>query len=608
MDLLFTLALLIFAIAGFILNKPRSDVIALLVILLFPLSGVLTLQQSLAGFSDPSVLLIALLFVIGEALVKTGVVYRVGDTLVKTAGQSETRLLIFLMLAVAMLSAVMSSTGVVAIFIPVVLSIASRLGIPAGRLLMPLAFAALIGGMLTLVATPPNMVVNAELQRNGLTGFHFFSFTPLGLIFLVLGILYMLWARNSLVTPAAATSDKHDAVSLAALASQYALTERECRFRVSSHSPLVHQPINTLGLRSEYGINVVAVERMQRFRTLLMVANAQTVLQAGDILLVDLVTTHANILQGSAILGLEPLPLNASYYSLHAHEMGLAEIALPPESALAGKTIQQLAFRSRYRLNVVGMKRQGQPLPQVLIDEQLQQQDTLLVAGDWADIRRLQQQRRDILLLSLPAEIDEATPAARKAPFAIGCVGLMVFLMVSGLMPTVLVALLTCLLLGLFRCVDLTSAYKAIHWPSLILIVGMLPFAQALQQTGGIEMAVQLLLSSLGTHTPAFLLGSIFLITMLLSLVISNTATAVLMAPVAISLANAIEASAYPFAMMVALGASTAFMTPIASPVNLLVLGPGNYQFRDFVKIGTPFALLVFVLSVFLVPLFFPLY
>ncbi len=602
------LALLLGALLCFMLNKPRADVVALALLVLFPLTGLLSVTETLAGFGNPTVILIAALFVVGDALVRTGVVYRLGDWLVKTAGNSEIRLLMLLMSSVALLSSVMSSTGVVAVFIPVVLSVAARLKLAPGRLMMPLAFSALIGGMLTLVATPPNMVVNGELMQSGMASLHFFSFTPIGLIILLLGIGYMLLVRQQLVAKEVSSKPLLQRLTLADLAKAYCLTDREVRLQVAGHSPLVNQPLNALALRSEYGINVVAVERPQKLRTLLLVATGQTVIQQGDILLVDLADPNLNVMDASAILGLTTLPLSSSYFSLHAHELGLAEVAFPPESALPGKSIQQLAFRSRYRLNVLGIRRHGQALSQVFVDEQLQATDTLLVAGNWQDIQQLHQQNRDFLVLSVPAEIDEMTPAAKKAPHALACVALMVLLMVTNLVPAVIAVLLTCLLLGACRCIDLASAYKAISWPSIVLIVGMLPFAQALQQTGGIDLLVSHWLALMGSVSSHAILAAVFIVTTLLSLFISNTATAVLMAPVAIALANAFAASPYPFAMMVALGASAAFMTPVASPVNTLVLAPGQYRFSDFLKIGTPFTLLVLVVSVLLVPWFFPLY
>ncbi|AVO52089.1 SLC13 family permease [Ectopseudomonas mendocina] len=606
-DLLWTLALLAGAVTLFIIGKPRMDVVALLVLVALPLSGVLTVQQSLSGFSDPNVILIAALFVIGTALVRTGIAYRLGDWLVKKAGSSETRLLILLMLAAAGLGSVMSSTGVVAIFIPVVLGVAARLRISPARLMMPLAFAGLISGMLTLVATAPNLVIHAELRRAGLEGFGFFSMTPVGLAILVLGIGYMLLTRRWLQHGDAQGNAAAPRLTLTDLAQAYNLEERERRLRLQSGSPLANQPLNELELRRQYGINVIAVERQGKFRTLLLMATGNTQLQPGDVLLVDLISPSIALLGIYQTLGLEPMPLPHSYYSVHAHELGLAEVAMPPESQLIGKTIQELGFRSQHKLNVVGLRRHGQALEGVLVDERLKASDTLLVAGEWKAIRRLQGLSRDFLVLSLPAEVDEVAPAARKAPYALLSLAVMIVLMVSGLVSNVLAALIACLLMGAFRCIDLDSAYRSIHWPTLILIVGMLPFAQALQQTGGIDLAVHGLVALLGDAGPYAILASLFAATALIGLFISNTATAVLMGPVAIATAQTLGVSPYPFALTVALAASAAFMTPISSPVNTLVLGPGQYHFGDFVRVGVPFTILVMIVSVLLVPLIFPL-
>lgn len=606
-DLLMVLGLLAGAVTLFALNRPRMDVVALLVLVALPLTGVLDTSEALSGFSDPNVVLIAALFIIGDGLVRTGIAYRLGDWLVARAGSSETRLLVLLMLAAAGLGSVMSSTGVVAIFIPVALGVASRLRIPPGRLMMPLAFAGLISGMLTLVATAPNLVVHAELKRAGLEGFGFFSMTPVGLAVLVLGIGYMLLVRRWLTPRGDDGHANAPRLTLADLARAYRLDEREGRLRVRADSPLACQALNELELRSQYGINVIAVERQRRFRTLLLMATGDTQLEPGDVLLVDLASPAIGLLGAYQQLGLEPMPLADSYFSLHAHQLGLAEVAMPPESQLPGKTIQELGFRTRHKLNVVGLRRGGKALEGVLVDEKLKASDTLLVAGEWRAIHRLQGLSRDFLVLSLPAEVDEVAPTARKAPYALFSLGVMIALMVSGLVPNVLAALIGCLLMGAFRCIDLDSAYRAIHWPTLVLIVGMLPFATALQRTGGIDLAVQGLVALLGNAGPYAMLASLFAVTALIGLFISNTATAVLMGPVAIATAQQLGASPLPFALIVALAASAAFMTPISSPVNTLVVGPGHYRFGDFVKIGVPFTLLVMLVSVVLVPWLFPL-
>ena len=604
-ELTMVLALLLGSMVLFIRNKPRMDVVALMVIVALPLTGVLSIQEAVAGFSDPSVLLIAALFVIGDGLVRTGIAYKLGDWMAHQAGSSETRLLVLLMLTVAGLGSVMSSTGVVAIFIPVVMSVSVRMGIPAARLMMPLSFAGLISGMLTLVATPPNLVVSSELVRNGLDSFSFFSFTPIGLVVLFCGIGYMLLVRRWL-GGSGAGKDEPDRQTMQDLAALYRLTERERRLRVEPDSPLIGRPLNELELRSEYGINVIAIERQRRFRNLLQVATGNTVPQPGDILLVDLASPAIALLGAYQEIGVTPLNLESSYYSVHSHQLGLAEVALPPESRLPGKTVQELAFRSRHRLNVVGLRRNGKALPGLLVDEKLKAADTLLVAGSWKDIDRLHM-TRDFVLLSLPTEIKEVVPAARKAPYALFSLGVMIALMVSGVVSNLMAALIGCLLMGAFKCITMDSAYKSIHWPSLILIVGMLPFALALQKTGGIDLAVGTLLDVFGGAGPRLLLATLFIATAVIGLFISNTATAVLMAPVAIATAQAMDASPYPFVMTVALAASAAFMTPVSSPVNTLVLDPGGYRFSDFLKIGVPFTVLVLFISVLLVPVIFPL-
>lgn len=604
-DLFWVLGLLAGAVTLFIIGKPRMDVVALLVLVALPLTGVLDLQQALAGFSDANVILIAALFVIGDGLVRTGIAYRLGDWLVAKAGSSETRLLILLMLAVAGLGSVMSSTGVVAIFIPVVLGVAARLRIAPARLMMPLAFAGLISGMLTLVATPPNLVVHAELRRAGLEGFDFFAFTPIGLTVLLLGIGYMLLARRWLVRSEAGGNNEPPHLTLADLAERYRLGERERRLQVRANSPLANQVLNELQLRREHGINVIAVERRQRLRTLLLMASGNTLLEPGDVLLVDIASPTIGLLGSYQALGLEPMPLPHSYFSLHAHELGLAEVALPPESQLPGKTIQELGFRSRHKLNVVGLRRQGQALEGVLVDEKLKASDTLLVAGAWRDIHRLQGLSRDFLVLSLPAEVAEVAPAARKAPSCAAepgsdggfdgqragaqCAGRTDRLPADGGIP-------------LHRPGQRLPRHSLADADSHRRHAAFRPGAAADRRRRAGRTGPSGWPGEAGPH---LMLASLFVLTAVIGLFISNTATAVLMAPVAIATAQALGASPLPFAMTVALAASAAFMTPISSPVNTLVLGPGQYRFGDFVRVGVPFTLLVMIVSVVLVPIIF---
>ncbi len=606
-QLFWVVCFLFIAIILFISNKVRMDVVALLLITVFVTSGILTLPEAISGFSDPNVILIALLFVIGEGLVRTGIAYQVGDWLVRVAGSSETKLLVLLMLAVAGLGSVMSSTGVVAIFIPVVMSVSSRMEREPGRLMMPLAFAGLISGMMTLVATPPNLVVNSELQRYGVGQFDFFSVTPIGIVILAMGIGYMLLVRPWLVKPVSQDKAKsRTRRTMRDLIHDYKLSGRARRLSIRPGSPLIGRTLDELHLRSRYSANVVGIERWRKFRRVMIGAFAATELRVHDILLVDMFDPEADVRHFCTEEQLEPMILRGEYFSEQAREVGMAEVSLVPESEYIGKTLRQMGFRTRYNLNVIGIRRNGKLIEANQIDEELKVGDMMLVIGDWRQIRQLQSNTRDFLVMNLPAEVDEVAPATSQAPHALLCLILMIFLMVTDIVPNVIAALLACLLMGKFRCIDMESAYKSIHWPTLILIVGMLPFAHALQKTGGIDLVVKGLMDAVGDMGPRVVLLSLFVLCAVIGLFISNTATAVLMAPIAIGAANQMGVSALPFAMVVAIAASAAFMTPVSSPVNTMVLGPGSYKFSDFLRIGVPFTLLVMVVSVIIIPLLFP--
>lgn len=284
----------------------------------------------------------------------------------------------------------------------------------------------------------------------------------------------------------------------------------------------------------------------------------------------------------------------------------MAEMMVPAHSRLIGRTVVELEFRTVFDLNVIGLKRGTEPVSGSLLDEKLELGDTLLVVGPWRAIEKLVANRRDLILLNMPVEHDEIVAAPSRAPFAIATLLLVVVMMATGVVANVLAALVGCLLLGLFRCIDMNAAYRSIHWQSLVVIVGMLPFAIALQNTGGIDIAAAALMNAIGDAGPRAALAAIFAVTAVLGLFVSNTATAVLMAPVALAVAESSGASPYPFAMTVALAASAAFMTPVSSPVNTLVVGPGDYRFFDFVRIGVPFAIVALLASVALVPWVFP--
>ena len=603
-SLAIVLVLLASAIAMFAINKPRLDAVALIMLVALPFTGVLTVNEALSGFSDANIVLIAALFVIGDGLVRTGVAQRLGDWLIAKAGKSEVRLIVLLMMVVCGLGATMSSTAVTAIFIPVALRIAQSTGISPGRLMMPLSFAALISGMMTLVATAPNLVVNSELERHGVEGFRFFSFTPFGLPVLVLGIAYMCFARRWL--PAQGDHKTSGRASFSAWIDEYKLAGRESRLRIMDGSPLAGENLENLKLRGVSGANIVAIERSRRFTTETLRPSAKTELRTGDILLIDLSPSSEDIQSLRAQYHLEELPLTGAYFSDRSQEIGLAEVLLPPTSELVGETLVEAEFRTRFGLTVIGLGRGGRALTGDLLKETLHTGDTLLLVGPWKEIERLRGDTTKMVIMNLPAEIDERLPAPGRALQALICLAIVIALMVSGIVPNVQAALIGCLLMGLFGCIDFASAYRSIDWKTIVLIVGMLPFSIALERTGGVELAAEGLKELTAGAGVRFVLATLFVITAMLGMFISNTATAILMAPVALAVAFDLNVSPYPFAMIVALAASTAFMTPVSSPVNTLVVTPGRYTFGDFVRIGVPFSIVVMIVCVILVPWLLP--
>lgn len=605
-ELAIVLALLAVAILLFAVGRPRSDAVGLLVIVALPFTGVLTVGEALVGFSNPNIVLIAAMFVIGEGLTRAGIAQRLGDLLVRHGGTSEARLVAMLMLIVGGLGSLMSSTGIVAIFIPVALRIAARARIAPRNILLPIAFAALISGTLTLVATSSNLIINYELTRAGEDGFSFFDITPIGVPILLLGVAYWLVARRFMPAQPAEQSVRAARPRMRDWVKQYKLAPREYRVRIRRGSPLVAKRIEEIQLPAAADTRVVAIERQGRFARELVYPGPTTVLRAGDILLIDHTMPTADIDELREQFKVDALPLTGAYFTDQSQGVGMVEVIVPVESSLVGKTAANSQLHNQYRLSVIGLRRGRAAIEKDIANEALRVGDTLLLLGPWSAIRALNSELHELVVLNLPAEMDEVLPAADRAPQAVLAALVTVALMVSGVVQNVHAALIGCLLMGLFRCIDLDSAYRIISWRTLVMIVGMMPFAMALQRTGGVELAAGGLIALVGGASPHLVLAVLFLVTVLLGMFMATTISALLMIPVALALAQSLGMSSYPFAMIVALAASSAFMSPV-TPVNALVVNAGNYSLGDFVRLGLPLTLLVMLASVILVPWFFPL-
>jgi di/tricarboxylate transporter len=600
---------IVFAILGvagifFASGRVRLDVTALLVVLALMLSGVLTPREALSGFGDPVVLLVAGLLVVGEMLNRTGVAYEIGNWISRVGGASETRLLILLMVTAAVLSSVMSSTAVVAVFVPVVLTISAKTELNASHLLMPLSFAALVGGMLTLIATTPNLVVNAELETKGMEAFGFFAFTPIGLAVLAVAVLYM-WLVGRHLLPGGVAPPKSEERSLEDLRIGFGVDEMYQRLRVPVGSPLVGTSLVEAGLGTRFHARVIAIERAGRRGGLELVAmpGSDAEIHGGDILCVVAQPDDASAL--AAAENLELLQTRDVDHVRLGRELGLAVVLVHPESQLVGHALRETGFRSAHALHVLGVRRRGDIIAN-FVDESLEPGDSLLVLGTWPSISRLQGGTHDFVVLALPREIDDVAPASDRAPAALAIVGGMVLLAAFALVPVVAAVLMAALAAVFTRCLSMEEAYRAIHWSSLVLIAGMLPVADALETTGGVDLLVGALMEGVGDASPYAVMTVLFALTAGLGLVLSNTATAVLVIPIALRAAVVLDVSPYPFAMTVAIAASAAFVTPFSTPVVTLVVAPGNYRMADFAKVGIPLLLLTWATTMLVTPLVFP--
>jgi di/tricarboxylate transporter len=609
-QMLIVFGVLVGAVGLFAWGRPRADVVAILVVLALMLTRVLTPQESLAGFGDPVVILIAAIFIVGQALVNTGIAHRLGEVVLKAGGRNETRLIVLIMLLAGGIGAFMSSSAIVAMFIPVVLTIVNKTGLNRKRLLMPLSIAALTSGMMTLIASSPNMIIDHTLRARGLAPFGFFSWTPFGVAVLATGISFMLLAAHRLLSQQLADEDAADTTAPRAsdLVASYGLADRLHRFRVPAGSPLINRAVAQIQpLYDRLGAFLVGLEKHRHGATQFLPALPETVCETNDSVFVVAGNDKVQQLIESQKL-VELSRLDERQHGEALQEVGAAEIMLTPESTLIWKSLSELDFRSRYGVTVLAIRHRGEPLTTDFASRALDFGDTLLVAGSWANILRLgKDDRENFVMLTLPAEYHELRPARRRAPVAVGLLVAMAVVMAFQLIPNSAAALLAALTMVASGCVRLDDVYRIISWKTLVLIAGMLPLATALTKTGATALMANGLITALGSLGPFAMLAALFLVTALVGLFISNSATAVLIAPVAIEAAQALHISPHAFAMTVAIACCAAYVTPVSSPVNMLVAEPAGYSFQDFVKVGLPLLLLTMLVTVALVAAIYPL-
>lgn len=623
-DMWITLAILVAAAVLFVTEWVRLDVVALGVVAALILTGVLPIEQALAGFSNKTVISLAALFIVGGAVFHTGLAGMIGDRIVRIAGGSQSRLLVVLMSATALLSAFISSTGVVALMLPAVVSLANRLRVAPSRLLIPLAYSALVGGATTLIGTPPNLLASDALRRAGYAPFSLFDFTPVGGLLLGACVLYMLLVGRRVLPERRPEGAAQQATTPGELFALYQLPNNLFRLRVQRGSPLAGQTVQDSGLRQHYDLTILSITRPNHAHepprslagvyALLNREQTETILhpppdfrlQEDDVLLVQgdaEQMSRASAAHRLAVMAADPVAEG----DVITNEVGIAEVILRPRSSLIGQTLLQARFGSLYHLTVLSLRRPGVDEPLDLKRTPLAFGDVLLVQGEWRHIFALKRLRQDFIVMGEreAAEVG-AFSRQQKAPLTLLILAAMVALVGLNLMELVTASLLAALAVVLTGCMTMDDAYQAVDWKSLVLVAGMLPLSTALEQVGMVSLVAGGLAAALGPSGPVMVLAGLFLLTALLTQVISNTTTAVLIAPVALATAQTLGVQPQAFLMAVAVAASMAFATPVATPVNTLVITPGAYRFRDYLRAGIPLILIALVVAVAILPLLWP--
>lgn len=606
-----TLIILAITVVLFAIGKIRSDVVALCALTLLTILGILSPEEALSGFSSPVVIMMVGLFVVGGGVLQTGLAKAMSNRIMKLAAGSETKLFLLVIIVTACIGAFVSNTGTVALMMPIVVSMTLQSGTRPARLLMPLAFASSLGGMLTLIGTPPNLVIQESLVEAGYEPLGFFSFFPIGIICIIVGIIVLLPLSRTILYKKKGSGNIKNGRSktLDELVSEYKLDNTLRRYRITQGSKINGKTVAELNLRSKYGLTILEIRNERTDRSGIIrnitqsLATPESILATGDI--IYLIGDTGKIETFAEENGLEELDNN----SIDFYDIGISEIVLMPTAKIIGMELRKSGFRERYSINVLGIKRNNKYITNELPNEKLQSGDVLLVQGKWSNIAQLANDETDWVVLGQPDEQASSVILNYKAPLAAAIMILMIAAMVFDFIPVapvtaVIAAGLLMVLTGCFRNVE--AAYKTINWESVVLIAAMMPMSIALEKTGTSAAISHSLVSILGAMGPTMLLAGIYFTTSLLTMFISNTATAVLMAPIAMTSAIETGISPYPFLFAVTLGASMCFASPFSTPPNALVMHAGEYKFSDYLKVGLPLQIIIGIVMVFVLPLLFP--
>ena len=631
-----TLIVLVITVAMFIWGRVRADIVALTALAALLVLGILTPAEALAGFSSPIVIMMIGLFVVGGAIMQTGLAKLTGNKLMALSRGNETITFLLVMLVTSFIGAFVSNTGTVALMMPIIMSIAAGSGMQSSRFLMPLAFAGSLGGMLTLIGTPPNLVIDEVLTAAGYQPLAFFSFFPVGIIVIAIGIIVLMPLSKIFLSKSQGSKKKKNAKSLDDLVDEYRLLDNLHRYIVPSSRTsaardengnqldIVGKTLKELSIQKKYGVSIIEIRNEKKSRLGLVkdvnqnMAKSSSTIQVHDTLYI--IGDEQKMQRFAQDYGLRKM----KDVKIDFYDLGLTEIVVMPTSNFAGLRIGEANLRKRFGINVLGVKRGGSSssssssseggrggseyITDNLIAAKLHVGDMLLVQGEWTNLAHLTADTTNWVVLDQPEKAADKVLLDYKAPVAAAIMLLMIAMMVFDFIPVapvtaVIIAGLLTVFAGCFRNVE--AAYKTINWESIVLIAAMMPMSTALEKTGASALVSQGLVDSLGAMGPTALLAGIYFTTSLMTMFISNTATAVLMAPIALVAAQQVGVSPYSFLFAVTLGASMCFASPFSTPPNALVMKAGGYTFMDYVKVGLPLQIIIGVVMTFVLPLLF---
>lgn len=616
-----TLIILVITVALFIWGRVRADIVALTALAALLVLGILTPAEALAGFSSPIVIMMIGLFVVGGAIMQTGLAKLTGNKLMALSRGNETITFLLVMLVTSFIGAFVSNTGTVALMMPIIMSIAAGSGMQSSRFLMPLAFAGSLGGMLTLIGTPPNLVIDEVLTEGGYQPLAFFSFFPVGIIVIAIGIIVLMPLSKIFLSKKQSGKKKKQGKSLDDLVDEYQLLDNLHRYIVPSRRPsaaidengeqmdIVGKNLKELSIQKKYGVSIIEIRNEKKSRLGLVkdvsqnMAKSSSTIQVHDTLYI--IGEEEKMKRFASDYGLRKM----KDVKIDFYDLGLTEIVVMPTSNFAGLRIGDANLRKRFGINVLGVKRGDEYITDNLIATKLHVGDMLLVQGEWTNLAHLATDTSNWVVIDQPEKTADKVLLDYKAPVAAAIMLLMIAMMVFDFIPVapvtaVIIAGLLTVFAGCFRNVE--AAYKTINWESIVLIAAMMPMSTALEKTGASALVSQGLVESLGSMGPTALLAGIYFTTSLMTMFISNTATAVLMAPIALVAAQQVGVSPYSFLFAVTLGASMCFASPFSTPPNALVMKAGGYTFMDYVKVGLPLQIIIGVVMTFVLPLLFP--